>query len=289
MTRHNEPEHRQQHTSKKPEADKPQRNVAGEDTEPRGGDWSLRTGMTIAVIAVLVFLALLGGWYLWKPAPNFAGDRSQLVVNQGITPDFGNTSDVAVTLGARDALSAAAQNEPPVAAPGPSSQSPATSPTTSPATSPTTPAAAEQLRLGKTVFSTCAACHQFNGQGIPGKYPPLDGNPVVNGREDNVARIVLRGLHGPVEVHGNTFDGQMPSWSQFDDRSLAAVLTYVRASWSNDSPPVSEELVAAVRKATSERKKPWTLAELESMPRIEVKPSAKSPENPSPSAKTLQN
>ncbi len=63
----------------------------------------------------------------------------------------------------------------------------------------------------------------------------------------------------------------MPKWSQLDDRSLAAVLTYIRASWSNDSPPVSEQLVAAVREATSGRSAAWTSAELESAGMIETK------------------
>lgn len=137
----------------------------------------------------------------------------------------------------------------------------------------------DSMPTGKRVFASCATCHQSDGQGIVGKFPPLDGNPVVNGRADNVARIVLRGLHGPVEVNGKTFDGRMPSWSRFDDHSLAAVLTYIRESWSNDSPPVSEEFVAAVRKATNERKEAWTMTELESAPLIEVKPTEGSREN----------
>lgn len=133
-----------------------------------------------------------------------------------------------------------------------------------------TPKTVDSTANGIRVYASCARCHQPNGQGIVGEYPPLDGNPLVNGRADIVARIVLRGLHGPVEVNGKTFDGTMPSWSRFDDSSLAAVLTYVRGNGSNHAPPVSQELVAAVRKATSERTEAWTMPELESTPLIEV-------------------
>ncbi len=134
-----------------------------------------------------------------------------------------------------------------------------------------TPTVIDPMLMGKRVFNYCAACHQANGQGVVGQFPPLDGNPVVNGREDNLARIVLHGLTGPVEVAGQQYNGQMPKWSQLDDRSLAAVLTYIRASWSNDAPPVSEQLVTAVREATSGRGAAWTAAELETAGTVEAK------------------
>jgi len=133
-----------------------------------------------------------------------------------------------------------------------------------------TPTVIDPMLMGKRVFNYCAACHQASGQGVAGQYPPLDGNPVVAGRADNLARIVLHGLSGPIEVAGQRYNGQMPKWSQLDDSSLAAVLTYIRASWSNDSPPVSEQLVTAVREATSGRSAAWSLAELESAEIIET-------------------
>jgi len=133
------------------------------------------------------------------------------------------------------------------------------------------PSVIDPMLMGKRVFNYCAACHQASGQGVVGQFPPLDGNPVVNGREDNLARILLHGLSGPIEVDGQRYNGQMPKWSQLDDRSLAAVLTYIRGSWSNDSPPVSESLVTAVREATSGRSAAWTAAELEAVQKIEAK------------------
>ncbi|MEO8269876.1 MAG: cytochrome c, partial [Aureliella sp.] len=57
-----------------------------------------------------------------------------------------------------------------------------------------TPTVIDPKLMGKRVFNYCAACHQASGQGVAGQYPPLDGNPVVADRADNLARIVLHGL-----------------------------------------------------------------------------------------------
>lgn len=132
----------------------------------------------------------------------------------------------------------------------------------------------DPMLMGRRIFNNCISCHQANGQGIAGRYPPLDGNPLVTGRQDNLARVVLHGLMGPVEVLGKTYDGQMPKWSQLDNASLAAVLTYVRGSWSNQASPVDEAFVDRVRQQYPGRSIAWTAAELESAPEIEVETAA---------------
>jgi mono/diheme cytochrome c family protein len=116
---------------------------------------------------------------------------------------------------------------------------------------------------GATVFAgTCQACHQANGEGAPGMFPPLAGSEFVNGDAGRLARIVLNGLTGPVIVRGATFNGQMPPWKQLSDAELAAVLTYVRSSWGNSAGPVAPPDVAAERTATASRTGPLTAAEL---------------------------
>ncbi len=117
--------------------------------------------------------------------------------------------------------------------------------------------------LGKRVYNNCMACHQRDGKGVPGNYPPLDGSRFVLGPEERVTALVLHGLQGPVEVEGQTFNQQMPSWAHLTDEQVAAVLTYVRSAWDNKAPPVSPDTVAAVRRATADRTEPWTVAELE--------------------------
>lgn len=117
---------------------------------------------------------------------------------------------------------------------------------------------------GATVFvSTCAACHQANGEGTPGLFPPLAGSEYVTGEPARLTQIVLHGLTGPVTVNGATFNGAMPPWRQFSDQELAAVLTYVRSSWGNAASPVTADDVARERATTAGRTTPWTMAELQ--------------------------
>ncbi|MBV8665460.1 MAG: cytochrome c [Burkholderiaceae bacterium] len=98
------------------------------------------------------------------------------------------------------------------------------------------PALAEDLD-GATLFrKRCSACHQPDGQGIPGAFPALAGNAFVQGDGDAVASVLLSGRGG------------MPNFSgQLADRDIAAVLSFVRSSWGNQAPPLSAEQVAALR------------------------------------------
>jgi mono/diheme cytochrome c family protein len=75
-------------------------------------------------------------------------------------------------------------------------------------------------------------------------------------------RIVLRGLSGPVTVHGGQYNGQMPPWQQLSDAELAAVLSYVRTSFGNSAGAISAADVAAERAASAGHAGPWTAGEL---------------------------
>jgi mono/diheme cytochrome c family protein len=127
------------------------------------------------------------------------------------------------------------------------------------------PAEAEEHANGAAVFSArCAACHQANGKGVPGVFPPLAGSEFVDGDAARVVRIVLHGITGPVTVAGATFNGAMPAWAdQLSDAEIAAVLSYERSSFGNQAPPIASSLVAAERAATAGRTQPWTASELQ--------------------------
>ncbi|NUQ92742.1 MAG: cytochrome c [Gemmatimonadaceae bacterium] len=120
-----------------------------------------------------------------------------------------------------------------------------------------------QPRTGAQIFSsTCAACHQAQGEGTP-TYPPLAGSEWVNGAESRLVRIVMHGLQGDVEVQGQVYNGAMPAWgTTLSDAEIAAVLTYIRASFGNQSLPVTTATVAQTREANAGRKTPWTIPEL---------------------------
>jgi len=128
----------------------------------------------------------------------------------------------------------------------------------------TSAAAKQQLPDGKQVYATtCAACHQATGEGVAGVFPPLVGSEWVTGDEGKLARIILHGVTGPIEVAGETFNGMMPPWGgTLKDADIAAVITYVRSAWGNKAAPVTAAKVASVRAANSSRTTPWTAAEL---------------------------
>jgi cbb3-type cytochrome c oxidase subunit III len=117
---------------------------------------------------------------------------------------------------------------------------------------------------GKKIFATtCAVCHQANGEGQEGKFPPLAGSEWVAGDEAKMLRVILNGLTGPVEVAGETYDGAMPGWGPtLKDADVAAVATYIRSAWGNKAAPVTAAKVAGIRAATVSRKVPWTVPEL---------------------------
>jgi mono/diheme cytochrome c family protein len=117
---------------------------------------------------------------------------------------------------------------------------------------------------GQKVFTTtCVVCHQLDGAGKEGLYPPLAGSEWVQGDENKLIRIIVGGLSGPVEVAGETFNSAMPGWGPvLEDKDIAAVATYIRSSWGNKAGPITESKVKSIRAAMSSRKTPWTITEL---------------------------
>ena len=124
------------------------------------------------------------------------------------------------------------------------------------------PVAVDPMVLGKRTFNNCMACHQADGKGITGQFPPLAGSQWVLGSPQVLARILLHGMQGDVEVLGRHYNGAMPAWGRFDDTQIAAVLTYIRASWGNSAAAIEPAVIAAERKATAGRTEPWTAAQL---------------------------
>jgi mono/diheme cytochrome c family protein len=102
---------------------------------------------------------------------------------------------------------------------------------------------------GAVVYlANCSSCHQTNGQGVPGAFPPLAGNPTVTGNPAAVVTIVKNGLEGRIVVNAKAYSGIMPRWKGvLSDEQIAAVITYIRSSWKNHAPGVSVSEVRAVQ------------------------------------------
>ena len=125
------------------------------------------------------------------------------------------------------------------------------------------PAKVDPLILGKRLFANCISCHQSSGLGVAGQYPPLAGSEWVVNDPETPIRILLKGLDGPIEAKGNTYNAAMPAFGgRFTDERIAAVLTYIRQDWGNNAPPVDPALVTAVR-GLNERSGTWTAEALE--------------------------
>ena len=120
---------------------------------------------------------------------------------------------------------------------------------------------------GAEIYLTrCMSCHQMNGGGVPGVFPPLTGTDWVTGDEGVLIRIILNGMTGEIEVNGMVYTGAMPPWGAFlNDEEMAALLTYIRTEWGNDASDITPEMVAEVREAVADRAEPWTIAELEAI------------------------
>jgi len=118
---------------------------------------------------------------------------------------------------------------------------------------------------GRLIFEeTCGACHDRSGHGLPGRAPTLHGSPLVSAPPDVIVRILLDGVHDDAP-DAPRYVLPMPSWRIIGDRDLAAVATYVRTSFGNSAPPVTQADVARVRHETDGRKRPWSRAELDGM------------------------
>ncbi|MGB5331104.1 MAG: cytochrome D1 domain-containing protein [Woeseiaceae bacterium] len=106
----------------------------------------------------------------------------------------------------------------------------------------------ELMAKGERVYNAnCAACHQPNGKGLTGAFPPLANSDYLEGDRKKVMTAALFGLSGPITVNGVEYNGVMPSMGYLPDEDLAAVLTYVFKSWGNDGAAVSAAEVAALR------------------------------------------
>ena len=114
---------------------------------------------------------------------------------------------------------------------------------------------------------SCAGCHGNNGKGASRMGPPLAGSEWVLGDEVRLSLILLHGIEGPIEVIGKKYDAPeilpvMPSHSTMDDRSIAAILTYIRNEWGNQAPAVTGRTVGGTRVLNQGRVYPWSAQEL---------------------------
>jgi mono/diheme cytochrome c family protein len=97
---------------------------------------------------------------------------------------------------------------------------------------------------GERIYSgSCAACHQANGEGIPGVYPSLKGSAVVLGDPEALARWVIKGDR-PAAMPAGRYATKMLQFGWLHDEDAAALLSFIRSSFGNAAPPVDAATVA---------------------------------------------
>jgi cytochrome c oxidase subunit 2 len=106
---------------------------------------------------------------------------------------------------------------------------------------------AELIAKGEEVYkTTCAACHQANGKGVPGAFPALAGSAIATGPADGHVNLVMHGKQGTA-MQGFA--------NQLSDTDIAAVVTYERNSWGNNKGDLVQPMaIKALRQATAEKK-----------------------------------
>jgi cytochrome c oxidase cbb3-type subunit 2 len=125
---------------------------------------------------------------------------------------------------------------------------------TAPGTAAPAPAAAQPASAGADMahgqqlyVANCAACHQANGEGLPGAFPPLKGSSVVDSPDATEhIHTVLFGLQGK-KIGGTQYGSPMPPWAQLSDQDIAAIIDYERGTWDNHGKPIGASDVAAIR------------------------------------------
>ena len=106
------------------------------------------------------------------------------------------------------------------------------------------PAAALKVyEIGREVFSRdahCITCHGEDGKGtVANIYPPLNNNKWVRGDDERLIKIIMKGLWGPIEVAGKTYDPStgVPPMTGFQDmltdEEIAAVVFYVQEKFAS--------------------------------------------------------
>lgn len=115
----------------------------------------------------------------------------------------------------------------------------------------------DEAQARRVYGNQCAACHQVDGTGTPGTFPPLVGHvPALHAAEggrEYLIDIVLYGLQGEIEVEGRTYRGMMPPMPRLSDEDIAATLNHALQAWGNadalpgDFSPITADEVAQRR------------------------------------------
>ncbi len=106
----------------------------------------------------------------------------------------------------------------------------------------------DQIKAGQQLFGgTCSVCHQANGEGLAGVFPPLAKSDYIAKDPKRAIGIILNGLTGKVSVNGKDYNSVMPPMNQLNNDEIANILTYVFNTWGNYFGSVTADEVKKIR------------------------------------------
>jgi len=107
----------------------------------------------------------------------------------------------------------------------------------------------QQIKAGQALFAgTCSTCHQPDGRGLEGVFPPLAKSDWIARDPRQVAGVILHGLQGKVTVNGKEYNSVMPPMGQLTDDEVANIATYVLNSWGNPGGRIRKSDAEEIRK-----------------------------------------
>jgi cytochrome c551 len=88
---------------------------------------------------------------------------------------------------------------------------------------------------GQVLYKThCANCHQENGQGLAGLYPPIAGSDYLLKNKNLILCSMRNGLKDTIVVNGKTYHQPMPANTQLQALDVAEIATYIYNEWGNE-------------------------------------------------------
>ncbi len=97
-------------------------------------------------------------------------------------------------------------------------------------------------QLGALLYKNqCARCHGKSAEGSL-TAPPLAGSQILLNEQDKLLKIIVKGLKGPIERNGKTYNSTMPSFKMIQEEDLAHVVNYIRQNFGNQA----KELIPAL-------------------------------------------
>jgi mono/diheme cytochrome c family protein len=106
----------------------------------------------------------------------------------------------------------------------------------------------ESINRGKEIYAQlCVVCHQADGKGLAGAFPPLAGSDYLLETPDKAIHAVKYGLQGEIVVNGKTYNSIMTN-QNLSDEEVADVMNYVMNTWGNSHEMITVERVKKVEK-----------------------------------------